>query len=173
MKVQNIGSLTISEIECSENTLIKFCQRQAYPDIISYFFDPNMFLTVKYLQLLGRLQCKSTNILRCGGRLDYSDLDREAKFPILLPLKSHLSKLVIAQIHNISHVGTNHVLTSLRQRWWLPRARQNIISVIRKCITCQKLQSRPYKDVDIPPLPTARVTVSRPFTVTCVDLTGA
>ena len=44
------------------------------------------------------------NILRCGGRLQFSDLPENSKNPILLPKQSHFSHLIIL----FSHLQTKH-----------------------------------------------------------------
>ena len=64
-------------------------------------------------------------------------------------------------------------LTSLRQMYWVPCARQIIRSLLRKCVTCRKLGGRPYTTPDPPPLVKARVQQSMQFEVTGVDFTGA
>ena len=63
--------------------------------------------------------------------------------------------------------------TALRQMCWVPRARQRIRALLRKCVTCRKLAGRPYTTTDPPPLVKAHVEQSMPLEVTGVDFTGA
>ena len=51
----------------------------------------------------------SDGILRVGGRLEMSNLPYDAKHPVILPKKDHISKLVIAHLHNQGHdnLGVN------------------------------------------------------------------
>ena len=44
------------------------------------------------------------NILRCGGRLQFSDLPENSKNPILLPKQSYFSHLITL----FSHLQTKH-----------------------------------------------------------------
>ena len=45
----------------------------------------------------------SDEILHVGGRLETSNLPYDAKRPVILPEKHHISKLAIAHIHNQGH----------------------------------------------------------------------
>ena len=101
-------------------------------------------------------------------------ISSEAKFPILLPQKHGLTELIIKDVHQKHfHCGTNSTVTYIRQRYWLPAARQRIRSILRHCVTCNKLSGSHYKVPDSPPLPKYRPQMMKPFTVTGVDYTGA
>ncbi|XP_063400009.1 uncharacterized protein LOC134684637 [Mytilus trossulus] len=76
--------------------------------------------------------------------------------------------------HNrLLHSGLESTVTSLRQFYWIPAIRQNVKTIIHKCVTCRKVTGRPYATPDPPPLPADRLRDSPPFTVTGVDFTGA
>ena len=64
-------------------------------------------------------------------------------------------------------------LTSLRQMYWVPCARQRIRSLLRKCVTFRKLAGQLYTAPDSPPLVKARIQQSLPFKFTGIDFTGA
>jgi len=97
-----------------------------------------------------------------------------AKFPYLLPSRHYFTTLVIQNAHVTQlHCGTNATLTTLRQRYWIPAARQHIKSIIRQCIVCKKTSGQPYAIPDPPPLVKSSVSYSDPFTITGVDFTGA
>ena len=70
----------------------------------------------------------SDGILRVGGRLEMSNLPYDAKHPLILPKKHHISKLVHAHIHNQGHhnIGVNFALAELRQRYWIVNGREEI-----------------------------------------------
>ena len=57
----------------------------------------------------------SDGILRVGGRLGMSNLPYEAKHPVVLPKKHHISKLVVAHIQEKGHhsLGVNATLADL------------------------------------------------------------
>ena len=55
------------------------------------------------------------------------------------------------------HVGTNGTATYLRQRYWIPAARQCIRNVLQHCVACNKCSGGHYRAPDPPPLPKHRV----------------
>ena len=65
-------------------------------------------------------------IKRVTGRLRHSDIfSEERKYPILLPSKSHISHLILADIHErLLHPGHNRVIAESRQRFWIINARR-------------------------------------------------
>ena len=120
-----------------------------------------------------RLYLDHTGLIRCGGRIHNAPLSESAKFPILLPSKDPFTSLLIWHTHKAQyHAGVNMTLTTLRQMYWVPCARQRIRALLRKCVTCRKLAGQPYTAPDPPPLVKARVQQSMPFEVTGIDFTG-
>ena len=112
-------------------------------------------------------------IFRCGGRIHNASLSENTKFPYLLPSKHNFTNLVIRDSHcNHLHSGLNSTVTHLRQSYWIPRIRQCVKTVLRKCVTCRKVTGKPYLKPDPPPLPKDRVDEPVPFTVTGVDFAG-
>ena len=121
-----------------------------------------------------RLFLDSDGLLRCGGCIHNAPVSETAKFPFLLPPKHPLSRLIILDIHiKLCHSGTNATLTGLRQSFWIPAARQYVKSILHHCVTCHKVNGRPYAAPDPPPLPQLRTQDVHPFTFTGVDFTGA
>ena len=120
-----------------------------------------------------RLFLDCNNLLRCGGRTHNAPLSELAKFTYLL-LSHSLTVLIIKNAHSAQlHSGVNSTLTTLRQTYWIPAARQRIKSIIRKCVVCRKTTGKPYTIPDPPPLVKSRVSPTDPFAVTGVDFTSA
>ena len=67
------------------------------------------------------------------------------------------------------HAGFNSTITTLRQRYWIPSARQVVRQLLRRCMPCCKVMGKPYT----PPLLQARIREGRPFEVTGVDFIRA
>ena len=121
-----------------------------------------------------RLFLDKDSAIRCGGRIHNAPVDEDTKFPYLLPSKHPLTQLVVFETHiKQLHAGVNGTLTHIRQRFWIPCIRQTVKSIIRKCVICRKVSSRPFNPPDPPPLPKCRLNDSPPFSVTGVDFTGA
>ena len=55
-----------------------------------------------------------------GGRLENAPIDQDAKHPIILPNKHHLTTLIIERYHrDLGHSRREHVLSCIRQRYWI------------------------------------------------------
>ena len=116
----------------------------------------------------------SDNIIRCGGRLEKANLTKDAKHPILLPKHSKLSELIIVWTHErCFHVGVDTTVAQLQQRYWIPAFRQQVATVVKKCVRCRRISGPAYNYPDPAPLPTGRVLSSYPFSTAGVDYTGA
>ena len=73
---------------------------------------------------------------------------------------------------NQLHGGVNSIITATRQRYSIPSIQQVVRSLLKKCVTCQKVSGKPYSAPDTPLLPKSRTLCSEPFSVTGVDFTG-
>ena len=103
----------------------------------------------------------SDGILRVGGRLEISNLPYDAKHPVILPKKHHISKLVSSHIHNQGHhnLGVNFTLAELQQKYWIINGREEIKRWKRECNVC-KLGRRRRGEQIMAPLPEARLGTS-------------
>jgi len=59
-------------------------------------------------------------------------------------------------------------VTALRQRFWIPSARQVVKALLCKCVRCKRAAGRPYSRPEPLPLPSVRVKDARPFEITGV-----
>ena len=166
------STLTTSEVIYAKNVWIREIQSQVYLNELANLQNK----TAPRLSLVRQLRLflLDDNIILCGGRIHNAPVPFSAKFPVLLPPNNHFTTLVVNDAHEQSlHSGLNHTLTHVRQHYWIPQARQFIKKLLRHCVTCRKVNGKPYKATDPPPLPTIRLVDSHPFAVTGVDFTGA
>ena len=74
-------------------------------------------------QLAGLKTFEEEGILRVGGRLKHSDLQYNAKYPMILPGKHPITELIIRHYRHLNgHVGSYQVLAEIRQRFWIVKA---------------------------------------------------
>ncbi|XP_063420482.1 uncharacterized protein LOC134705689 [Mytilus trossulus] len=166
------GNLNTQELQNATYTLIQEVQRRHFLDV-KLSLQNGETKTHNLVKQL-KLYLDKDNLIRCEGRIHNAPLDESTKFPILLPAKDRLTRLVIMDAH-ISHLhsGLSSTVTLIRQTYWIPTIRQVANSILRKCVTCKKVKGRPYTAPDPPPLPKDRLREAPPFTVTGVDFTGA
>ncbi|XP_058827183.1 uncharacterized protein LOC131687148 [Topomyia yanbarensis] len=81
-------------------------------------------------------------------------------------------KMIARHYHlKMLHGGGQLTLAAMREQYWPVHGRRLIHSVIRKCLPCAKVNPVPAQQ-QTGQLPVARVTPSRPFTVTGIDYAG-
>ena len=100
--------------------------------------------------------------LHVGGRLRHAPVDECTRHPVILPSKHHVVKLIVRHVHETSgHVGREHVLSLLREKYWIIRGRSLIREVLKECITCRRYTARPCEQI-MADLPKDRVTPEKP-----------
>ena len=98
----------------------------------------------------------------------------KARHQLILPQGHHVSMLLVRYLHCVKakHCGTEYVLSLLRTKYWIPKARGLIKHVIRNCLTCKKLYSA-GKNQRMTDLPSERTTLDKPpFSNVCIDCFG-
>ena len=150
----------------------KVIQGQAFSREIQQLSKKESKLSLPLVRQL-RLHLDDNAVLRCRGRLESAPVDDQSKFPVLLPRNEHFTKLVALAAHvQVLHSGVREILAQLRQRYWVPRGRQFVRSLIRKCVTCQKTDGPPYRPVSAPPLLPSIVSEGQAFSTTGLDYAG-
>ena len=113
------------------------------------------------------------NILRVGGRLKYGKIPYAAKHQIVLPSSHYAVQLLVKLLHVESrHVGREHLLSIIRQEFWIIKGRRLVASIISKCLTCKMNKAQPSQ-TKMADLPTDRIAIAEPpFFNTGVDYFG-
>ena len=172
----NLGPLLPRELERAECDVLRLLQARYFPaeiDKLSEHLTASKRDNLK-LSPLRRLNPIFVNgLLRVGGRLGNSSLDFEAKHPIILPHSHHVVTLLVQHFHaREGHAGTNHLLNSIRRRFWIVKGRTVIKGVVNKCLLCRR-QNALACGQRMAPLPDYRVRAGWwPFVETGVDYFG-
>ena len=175
-KIKFTGPITPAELTQANLLWIREIQRESFAtemnNLKAHTTRPQSNRLPLVRQL--RLFLDKSGLLRCGGRIHNAPTTELAKFPYLLPTKHPFTKLLVYATHEKQlHGGVNSTLTAIRQCYWIPSARQVIRKLLRHCVTCQKVQGKPYQIPDPPPLIKERIQSAQPFEFTGVDFTGA
>lgn len=113
-----------------------------------------------------------TGVLRVGGRINQARVEYDKKHPMILPAKSHLTKLIILDAHiKTLHGGIQIMMNYLRSKFWIVRAKNQIKKYFKECVTCVRYL-RQNNNQFMGQLPEVRLTPSKPFTSTGVDFSG-
>ena len=136
------GRLEADELKCAEIEWLKSVQS-------------DLKQQTNFKQLVSELGIKEDRaILRCEGRLVNSDLESEARRPVILPRQHRFTRLVIEECHQrVHHSGVRATLAELRSRYWVPRGRQVVKRILSECVTCRRFTGKPYSTPPTAALP--------------------
>lgn len=137
IKEQTARSLTLEELKTAEMEIVRFCQRKRFPEEFSCLQKGENVKRNSHIHKLNPIL--EDGILRVGGRLSRSAMPEESKHPAILAKDLHISDIILQQVHKyVGHGGRNHMLSSLRQRYWIPGASVAIRKILSKCIVCRR-----------------------------------
>jgi hypothetical protein len=107
-----------------------------------------------------------TGLVRCIGRI-------QGYQPIFIPRESTLARRLIEHCHLQSlHGGVAATMSKVREKFWIPKLRSIVKSVIHKCNLCKRYRVKPMDPPTTAPLPNFRTEFAEPFTTTGVDFAG-
>ena len=112
-------------------------------------------------------------LYRSMGRLGNASLSFNTKFPMLLNNNHYLTELIVKDSHSrVLHNGFKHTLAEVRKNYWIIRGRNYIKKILRKCVICNKVNSRSYSYPGTSNLPKSRIDGGIPFNYIGVDYFG-
>ena len=168
------GELQIDELNVAEVQLIKEAQRVEFKE------EQTALSRGKPLpsnsKLLGlKPMLDEDGLMRSARSLVHAKfLSFDVRYPVILPRKSWVTKLIIKEFHeNGKHAsGTNHTLAALSARYWVISGREAIREWEKECMACRRRKSKACQQI-MAPLPLSRIKTSlRAFTKTAVDFGG-
>lgn len=117
-------------------------------------------------------QINEHGIVVLHGRLARANIPLSQRFPMILPDKSQLSKLIITDAHERVLHGTIHLtIARVRQEFWILNLRNSVKAHVHNCRRCFRQSPRPISQL-MAPLPEFKTTPSLPFTHCGVDFAG-
>ena len=123
------GRMTVEEMRQAEHTIVLCVQREQYGK------------DIKKLNSLRKLDPVYKGDLLCvGGRLKHlpTRFD-DLKYPAILPKRHHVVDLIIKHYHLQSgHFGVEYVLSQIREKYWIVKARVPVRRVINSCLDCKR-----------------------------------
>ncbi|XP_068143524.1 uncharacterized protein [Drosophila tropicalis] len=166
------GEVTSSEINQVLQALIRVTQRDYFPTEHRCLQQKKSLATSSTILNLNPFIDASGVIRACGRVQQAAALSYDERNPILLPVISPLSRLLVLFTHQISlHGGSQLVVRLIRQRYWIPRLRNLVKSVVNSCKVCVIYKRRLQSQL-MGTLPSERTTFARPFTTTGIDFAG-
>ena len=116
---------------------------------------------------------ESEGVLRCVGRLVNSDLDFDARRPIILPRDHAYTTMVISDCHErVIHGGVRATLAEVRSKYWIPKGRQCVKKILSKCAICKRHEGQADSTLQTAALPDFCVRQAPAFSKVGVDFAG-
>jgi hypothetical protein len=167
------SNVTSSEMKKAERAILAYTQRNSFGQDITGLNSSDGAVNKKSnIYRLDPFIDGQDGLLRVGGRIRRACVAIDAKHPILLPKQSHVTTLIIRdQHHSLGHAGRNHVLSSLRNKFWIINANACVRNVLYRCVICRKLRE-PVTTPKMADLPSDRVEQSPPFSNVGIDYFG-
>jgi len=168
-------NVSAEEFTRAEKAVIRLQQMRSFPIDYKNLLNEDRVLNNSSMVKL-RPTIDEDGIIRMNARLRFNrNLAYEEKCPIILPSKSHLTDLIIRDVHaDYNHCGgTNYTLSLLSQKYWIVHGRQEVKRVLRDCTICRRVNAKP-KMQQMGPIPTARVAEpdERAFNKIGIDCAG-
>ena len=100
-------------------------------------------------------------------------ISEENKHPAIIPKETPISKLIARYYHHLAgHSGLEHVLSLIRERFWIIGTRSILKEILRNCVDCKRRQAS-VGEQKMADLPEHRVTPDKPpFTFVGLDCFG-
>ena len=167
--------ISVEEMKTAEVQILKHVQKQSFVEELRLAqnekkerCDPTVekrmkTRVIKKSSPIYKLDPVIVNGLLCvGGRLSLAPIQEESKHPVILMKRHHVVDLIVRHYHLISgHSGKEHVLSLIREKLWIVKARVTMENAINNCFDCKRRQS-PVGIQKMADLPADRVTPKKP-----------
>ncbi|XP_062541702.1 uncharacterized protein LOC134209708 [Armigeres subalbatus] len=184
-RVKTNSSVTIldqKDYAAAEASVWRVVQGQTYPAEIT-IIRKNAELPIDKQKSLGYTSSlrkmspflDDAGLLRMRSRININNVYYSFDFqnPVIIPRGSHVTNLLIHKYHQkFGHANVDTVINELRQRYYIPKIRFAVKTVVKMCMWCKVYRARPAEP-KMAVLPHPRVTpYVRPFTFTGLDYFG-
>ena len=159
--------ISIPDMRKSTEKIVQMVQRQYFFEDIDCLTDGRQVKGHSKLSNLSPVLIEGT--IRVGGRVRHAPIPFDAIHPMILTRDHPVSTFIVRHYHEyLGHAGREHVLSNLRQRFWLLQARTLVRQVLRKCVSCRRRNGAPMQQL-MADLPKERlIPFESPFTYTGV-----
>ncbi len=119
--------------------LIQQCQKESFADELRRLRKNKMLHSTSHLLALAPI-LGDDGLLRLGGRIGRARLPYDQLHPLFLPGRHPLSEKIVRAFHeSLKHVGTDFLLSYIRQNFWVTKGRELVKKIRRDCVVSTQL----------------------------------
>ena len=143
-----VPPLSVQEISYADMRWIRHAQLECYGEVVSVL-EQEKDLPASAPLAKPCPKIDNDGILRVRGRLRAAHHLAGYRSLVILPAKHRVTKLIVrGEDERCQHsVGTNHLLSSLADRYWIIRGKQVVKSHRQNCVSCKRLWKKPAAPV--------------------------
>ena len=159
-------TISVDELDAAETHIVKEVQQEAFKDEMRTIKDREQLLHTNRLSPLCPF-VDASGILRVGGRLKDIKIPYHAKHQPILPKQHQVTRILIDWFHRRNgHVGPDHVLSLVREHYWILNGLTVCKSVLGRCFFCRVRRAMRQFPV-MADLPIARAAFGEPPFANC------
>eukprot|EP00112_Aurelia_sp_Birch-Aquarium-sp1_P003266 Seg1363.23 transcript_id=Seg1363.23/GoldUCD/mRNA.D3Y31 product="hypothetical protein" protein_id=Seg1363.23/GoldUCD/D3Y31 len=149
--------LTTDEIKSAEEYWYRQVQQEEFPDDFEALKNSVQLPKSSQLNSLFPIFDHEKELIKVGGRLQFSLIPEESKHQIILPGKHMVVEKIIQSAHERegTHAGPETTLAITRERFWIIQGRRNVTRVIHRCLKCKRQVTKQLMQ-KMAPLPVER-----------------
>ena len=133
LKTKQRCTLKADEIHRTEQILFRFVQNESFPNVPKSIANSKEFSKTLNMAKLSPF-IEEDGKIRVKGRLKHSNLDYNAKHPILLTAEHPVVQLPLEKAHRDNlHEGTEHVRNMLQKKYWIIGLRNALRKIKSRC----------------------------------------
>ena len=165
------STLKLEELQQAGREIVRLVQRQHFLEECLCLKEGRQ--VKRHSKLASLSPILIDDVIRVGGRIHRAPIAFEAAHPMILPRSHHVSALIVRYYHRVlGHAGREHVLSVIRQRFWILKGRVLVRQILSSCLSCRKRNAPPLQQV-MADLPKERlIPYQPPFTYTGLDFFG-
>ncbi|XP_068741884.1 uncharacterized protein [Montipora capricornis] len=165
------STLNLEELQQAGREIVRLVQRQHFLEECLCLKEGRQ--VKRHSKLANLSPILIDDVIRVGGRIHRAPIAFEAAHPMILPRSHHVSALIVRYYHRVlGHAGREHVLSVIRQRFWILKGRVLVRQILSSCLSCRKRNAPPLQQV-MADLPKERlIPYQPPFTYTGLDFFG-
>lgn len=145
--------VTVEEMRAARRYITKAIQKESYNEVFTAL-EKGQQVTRQSAVFRLEPHLDQDGMLRVGGRLSKADISYDAQSPYLLPKDHPVTKLIVRHVHRVcaGHMGREHTIATIREKYWIPRIRPVVDGEIRRCNACrrQNWRPQPQREADLP-----------------------